>query len=121
MWMQNPITSWRCGMARFIAAALAAMMFILPATAEEVIIIDAPDVKRLRNVDEGFRTSEVTGMTVIGNAGREIGEIDDFVIARGGYLYAIVALEQGMLEAIRDLGADEHIVVPWNQLRKTRR
>lgn len=89
----------------------------LSVQAAKVIVTDAPDVQKLRNVDEGFRTSEIIGMDVYGNSDRYIGEIADFVAARGGYLYAVIEINEGIMQEILDLGDDEYVVVPWDQLR----
>lgn len=84
---------------------------------DRVVVLDRSDVQKLRVIDEGFRTAELIGTEVQGNAGGTIGEIEDFVVARGGYLYAVIDTNDGLLEELTSLGDDETIVVPWNQLR----
>ena len=86
--------------------------------AERVIVIDAPDVQKL-NTEKvpGFRTSDVIGTEVYSNAGKRIGEVDDFVMSRNGYFYAIVDIQEGALESYIDVTNEELVVIPWNQLR----
>ncbi len=89
-----------------------------PAMADDrVVVLDRSDVQKLRVIDEGFRTAELIGTEVQGNAGGTIGEIENFVVARGGYLYAVIDTNDGLLEELTSLGDDETIVVPWDQLR----
>lgn len=86
--------------------------------AERVIVIDAPDVQKLnpQNVP-GFRTSEVIGTDVYSNAGKRIGEVEDFVMSANGYFYAVVDIQNGEIERFVDVTDDELVVIPWNQLR----
>ena len=90
--------------------------------AERVIVIDAPDVQKLNpgNVP-GFRTSEVIGTDVYSNAGKRIGEVEDFVMSGNGYFYAVVDIQQGDVEQYIDVTDDELVVIPWNQLRVSTR
>ncbi|MEQ8234570.1 MAG: PRC-barrel domain-containing protein [Gammaproteobacteria bacterium] len=103
------------------AAACTALAALLGSGAvhadDAVIVLDRADVQKLRSVDEGFRASELVGTDVHGSAGGYIGEVEDFVVARGGYLYAVIDTTQGPLEELASLGDDETIVVPWNELR----
>jgi ribosomal 30S subunit maturation factor RimM len=68
------------------------------ANAQPVVVIDAPDVQKLRSVDESFLTSDIVGMEVYATSGRHIGEVEDFVVARGGFLYAVITLEDDLVE-----------------------
>ena len=102
----------------FIAvASLGALLSSGAFAAEPIVVVDRPDVQKLRMIDEGFRTSDLHGVEVQGNAGKRIGEIEDFVLARGGYLYAVIDTADGPIEELTSLGDDETIVVPWDQLR----
>lgn len=86
--------------------------------AERVIVIDAPDVQKLSSASvPGFRTSEVIGADVYSNAGKRVGEIEDFIMSSGGYFYAVVDIEDGEFEQYVDLADDDLVVIPWDQLR----
>jgi len=103
-----------------VSLALAATLGFATVSAaadDSVIVLDRNDVQKLRVIDEGFRTTELIGIEVQGSAGTTIGEIEDFVVARGRYLYAVIDTDDGPLEELASLGDDETIVVPWNQLR----
>ena len=105
----------RLAMTAFTVAAWCSM----PAHAvDAVLVVDQPDVQKLKVIDQGPRLSEFEGAEVRGNAGKRIGEIEDFVIARGGYLYAIVDTSDGPLEELVDLVEEETIVIPWDELRR---
>ena len=85
---------------------------------DRVIVVDAPDVQKLNSGKvPGFRTSEVIGTDVYSNSGKRIGEVEDFVMSGNGYFYAVVDIQEGVLERTIDLTDDELVVVPWNQLR----
>lgn len=111
------------------AVAAAALGLQIPAVAgpladdvDRVIVVDAPDVQKL-NAERvpGFRTSEVIGTDVYSNAGKRIGEIEDFVMSGNGYFYAVVDVQEGELERYIDITDDELVVIPWNQLRVSSR
>lgn len=109
--MNRIITTVIAGLALCGAAAA-------PATADEnVIVLDAPDIQKLRTDVEGFRIKDIIGTDVYSNGGKRIGELEDFVLARGGYLYAVIDTADGALTDVLDLSEDEIVVVPWNQLR----
>lgn len=101
-----------------IALAMAALCSTQLHAAETAIVVDQPDVQKLKVVDAGVQFSELLGAEVRGNAGKRIGEIEDFVIARGAYLYAVIDTSDGPLEELIDLGNDETVVIPWDQLRR---
>lgn len=105
-----------------VAAATVAALALAPAAiaAEQVLVIDAPDVRKLNTAaDGGFRTSDVIGMDVYSNAGKRIGEVEDFVMSGSGSLYAVVDVEDGAIAQYVDLGDGDEVVVPWRQLRST--
>lgn len=108
-------------MSRFLSVLLAAAAMTLAlqpgtAAAEDVIVIDAPDVQKLDGAAGGFRTSKVIGTDVYSNNGKRIGEIEDFLF-NNGYFYAVVDIQDGPIEPYVELGDDDLVVVPWNQLR----
>lgn len=107
------------------AVAAAAFGSAIPAVgedAERVIVVDAPDVQKLDSDSvPGFRTSEVIGTDVYSNSGKRIGEVEDFVMSGGGYLYAIVDIQDGVLDGALDLIDGEVVVIPWSQLRASPR
>ena len=119
-------------MLRILAAAAVAAAALGPPSAaeagmmsddpERVIVIDAPDVQKL-NPEKvpGFRTSDVIGTDVYSNAGKRIGEVEDFVMSGNGYFYAVVDIQDGEIERFVDVTDDELVVIPWNQLRVTTR
>lgn len=108
-------------MTRFLTAlaAAASLALALPAVssaAEQVIVIDAPDLRKASNATGGFRTSEVIGTDVYSNANKRIGEIDDFAFI-DGKLYAVVDIQDSPLEKYVELDDGDMVVVPWDQLR----
>lgn len=103
-----------------VAALTIALAFGVQAQAAEtetVIMIDAPDIHRIARDMEGFRTSDVVGMKVFSNKGERIGEVEDFVLDRTGHLYAVIDVKDGPLFGLLDIGKDDTVVVPWDQLR----
>lgn len=99
------------------AAGIAVAAQAGSAVAEEVIVVDAPDVQKLNPGSVGgFRTSEVIGTDVYSNAGKRIGEVEDFTYSRG-HLYAVVDIQGGAIERYVELGDGETVVIPVNQLR----
>lgn len=85
---------------------------------EEIIVVDAPDVQKVDPTRvPGFRTSEVIGMEVYSNAGKHIGEVDDFLMSGNGYFYAVVDTEEGEIIDAIDITDGDVVVIPWNQLR----
>jgi len=99
-----------------IAATMAAHLSFA-AVAETRIVIDAPDVQRLAGQYHGASLSELIGTDVYSNSGKRIGEVEDFRIARGGYVYAVIDIQQGPLDGIIELADDDLVVVPLEQLR----
>ncbi len=99
------------------SAAFAASLALGAQAAERVIIIDAPDVRQLRVDTPGRMLSEMIGTDVYGNGGKRIGEVEDFILARGGYLYAVIDVRDGPLDGILELGDGDLVVVPWDELR----
>jgi hypothetical protein len=108
--------SHRCGQA-ITSVALAALLDFNTVDADDrVSVLDRGDLPRLGSLDEGFRTNELLGTDVHGNAGGSIREVENFVVACGGYLYAVIDTADGPLEELVTLGTDETVVVPWNEL-----
>jgi ribosomal 30S subunit maturation factor RimM len=107
-------------MQRYVAGAAAALALALglPALAgDQVIVLDAPDLRKLDRDQRGFLRTEIVGTDVYGNGGKRIGEVKDFVVTRGGYLYAVVDTKEGALDGALDLSDGEDVVVPWDELR----
>lgn len=104
------------------AAAAAVLVVPLAAQAagmEKAIIVDAPDVQKFNTTEvPGFRTSDVVGQDVYSNAGKRIGEVEDFMMSSSGYFYAVVDIEEGPLEPYLDVTEDDVVVIPWDQLRR---
>ena len=84
---------------------------------ETVIMVDAPDIQKIARDKEGFRTSDVIGMEVYSNKGTRIGKVEDFVLDRTGHFYAVIDIHEGPLDGLLELGKDDTVVVPWDQLR----
>lgn len=85
---------------------------------ERVIVVDAPDLFRINKDELGPRFSSLGGREVYSNAGKRIGEIEDFVLTKGGQVYAVIDTSKG---PIRDLlkGDDgETVIVPIQELRQ---
>ena len=108
-------------MTGFAATAAAAFLLAVPvgasAAAEEAIVVDAAGVQKLGKARHGPRITELIGSEVYSNGWERIGEIEDFVIARGGHFYAVIDVADGPLEDAVDVTDDETLVVPWDQLR----
>ncbi len=87
--------------------------------AEDVVVIDRPDLQKLDSRKQGRRMSDLMGKEVYSNNWTRLGEIEDFVFAEGGYLYAVVDTSDGPLDGIIDWPNDGegNAVVPWDQLR----
>lgn len=84
---------------------------------ERVIVLDAPDIQRLATNVAGARISDVIGTDVYTNSGNRIGEVEDFVLGQGGFVYAVIDIQEGVLDGLLDITDDDLVVVPWNQLR----
>lgn len=106
----------RTGFAAAVALAIAAPLGG-PAHAEEVIVIDAPDLQKLGKEYRGKGLRELIGQDVYSNAWKQIGEITDFILTEGGHFYAVVDIDEGPLKQHVKLGEDDTVVVPWDQLR----
>jgi sporulation protein YlmC with PRC-barrel domain len=77
-----------------------------PAQAQDVVVVEV-DVKE---VAEGFRASQLTGMDVANEAGETIGDIDDLIVSKDKVTYAII-------EVGGFLGIGGHLIaVPFNTL-----
>ncbi|MBT5415580.1 MAG: PRC-barrel domain-containing protein [Rhodospirillaceae bacterium] len=100
-----------------LALAFALGVQAQAAETETVIMVDAPDIHRIARDKEGFRTSDVIGMKVYSNKGERIGEVEDFVLDRTGHFYAVIDINDGPLDGLLDLGKNDTVVVPWDQLR----
>jgi sporulation protein YlmC with PRC-barrel domain len=108
-------------MSRFLTVLFAAAAMTLAlqpgtAAAEEVIVIDAPDVQKLDGAVGGLRTSDVIGTDVYSNNGERIGEVEDFLLSNG-HFYAVVDIQDSPIERYVELGDDDMVVIPWDQLR----
>jgi ribosomal 30S subunit maturation factor RimM len=105
-----------------VAAATVVALALAPAAiaAERVLVVDAPDVRKLNAAsDGGFRTNDVIGMDVYSNNGKRIGEVQDFLMSGAGNLYAVVDIQDGAIERYVELSDDDEVVIPWRQLRST--
>jgi ribosomal 30S subunit maturation factor RimM len=112
-------------MTRFrTASAIAAMaaLVLAPAAmaAKQVLVIDAPDIRKINTLDGGFKTSDVIGTDVYSNAGKRIGEVRDFMMSRSGHFYAVVDVQDSPIERYLNVDTDngDVVVVPWRQLRE---
>lgn len=85
------------------------------------IIIDAPDVRKIPENVIGPRFSSLLGESVYSNTGKEIGEIEDFVMARGGEMYAVIDTKKGPLAELAEIVDDEEaiVIVSLRELRRT--
>lgn len=101
-----------------VATAAALSLSAQAAGGEKDIVVDAPDVQKLNlNEVSGFRTMEVVGTDVYGNAGKRIGEVQDFLMSGSGHLYAVIDIQDGPIERYIDLTDGDVVVIPWDQLR----
>jgi sporulation protein YlmC with PRC-barrel domain len=96
---------------RFLSLAILGTSLLIGgpqlAVAQEVEIV-AVDVKR---VGQGYRMSELMGNEVVNDVGEEIGDIDDFIVARDDQdLFAV-------LQVGEFLGLGGHLIaVPFESL-----
>lgn len=84
-----------------------------------VVVVDATDLYRSPGTANGPRLSELSGKPVYGNAGQQIGIIEDFAIARGGEIVAVIDTENGPLDELLEMGDEDMLVVPLRELRTT--
>jgi sporulation protein YlmC with PRC-barrel domain len=80
-------------------------------------VIDQPDVQGFHKQDTGASLSRIIGTDVYSNSGKRLGEVEDFIVAEGGYLYAVIDIQDGPLESVIELPDGDKVVVPWNELR----
>lgn len=88
------------------------------ATEDRVIVVDAPDLFRVSEETVEPRFTELIGREVYSNAGRRIGEIEDFVMARGGEIYAVVDIAGGPVHDLLTLGEGEVLILPLREIRQ---
>ena len=88
------------------------------AAAEPVIIIDAPDLRKISDRTIGPRFSSLLGQPVFSNSGKLLGEVEDFVTARGGGMFAVIDTNEGPLGELEDLIDDEIVIVSLRELRR---
>ena len=88
---------------------------------KNAIIIDAPDIRKIPENVIGPRFSTLLGEPVYSNSGKLIGEIEDFVMARGGEMYAVIDTENGPLAELAELVDDEKniVIVSLRELRRS--
>ena len=108
------MTRFMTAMAATVSLALA--MPAVASAAEQVIVIDAPDLQKASRAASGFRTSEVIGTDVFSNANKRIGEVEDFAFI-GGKFYAVIDIQDSPIEKYIDITDDDLVVVPLDQLR----
>lgn len=112
-------------MNRSIISAIGAVALLTGASVgsvaadEMVVVIDRPDLQTLAKAQGGTRLKDLIGTQVYSNSGVEIGEIEDFVLTQGGFLYAVVDTDDGPLGKLIEWpdGDKGNVVVPWDQLR----
>ena len=89
------------------------------AAANRTVTVDAPDLFRVRESNVEPRFTSLLGVEVYGNRGKRIGEIEDFVLAKDGQIYAIIETAEGPIEELVQIGDDEVVVAPLRELRNT--
>ncbi len=85
---------------------------------DKVIVIDAPDLRRVRKDLTGPRFTTLIGEEIYSNSGKLIGEIEDFVMARGGQMYAVIDTAKGPIQKLLSMGDDEMVILPLRELRR---
>ncbi|MDX1593376.1 MAG: PRC-barrel domain-containing protein [Gammaproteobacteria bacterium] len=85
----------------------------------KVIVVDAPDLFKVPESVTGPRFSTLLGETVYSNKGKRIGEIEDFVLAKGGEMYAVIDTSKDPIADLLDLADDEIVIVPLRELRRS--
>lgn len=84
----------------------------------KVIVIDAPDLRRVRSDLLGPRFTSLIGEEIYSNSGKKIGEIEDFVMARGGNMYAVIDTSKGPIQSLFNMGDDEMVILPLREVRR---
>ena len=109
-----------CGLAIAICApAFAAEKNNTVAEKKQVIVLDAPDLYKIPESAISPRFSTLLGMEVYSNKGKRIGEIEDFVMAKGGKLYAVIDTHKDPIADLLNLNDGELVIAPVRELRKT--
>jgi sporulation protein YlmC with PRC-barrel domain len=85
---------------------------------DKVIIIDAPDLRRVRKDLTGPRFTSLIGEEIYSNSGKLVGEIEDFVMTRGGQMYAVVDTSKGPIQKLLNMGNEEMVILPLRELRR---
>ena len=85
---------------------------------DKVIIIDAPDLRRVRKDLTGPRFTSLIGEEIYSNSGKLVGEIEDFVMTRGGQMYAVVDTSKGPIQKLLNMGDEEMVILPLRELRR---
>jgi sporulation protein YlmC with PRC-barrel domain len=85
---------------------------------DKVIVIDAPDLRRVNKDLTGPRFTSLIGEEIYSNSGKLIGEIEDFVMARGGHMYAVIDTSKGPIQKLLSMGDDEMVILPLRELRR---
>ena len=90
---------------------------------DRVVVIDQPDLRILGWQDQRTRLQSLIGTDVYSNKGARIGEIEDFVLARGGFLFALVDYADGEFTDVIELRGEDagDAVIPWNEIRMMER
>lgn len=104
-----------------IAVAALATLPSAPVQAADdmVVVVDATDLYRNSGPTNGPRLSELSGAPVYGNGGQQIGVIEDFAVARGGEIVAVIDADNGPLDDLLMIADEETLVVPLRELRTT--
>ena len=82
--------------------------------------VDRTDLRRVSEGEVAPRFSSLLGQEVYGSKGKRIGEIEDFVIAKGGEVYAVIDRSEGLLADIASIGDDDIVVVKVRELRRAK-
>lgn len=121
--MQHLTTTAMCAV---IALAMASATPVLAAEeaqnrggSERIIVIDAPDLRKVPEKVIGPRFSTLIGEPIYSNSGKQLGEIEDFVMAKGGAMYAVIDTENGPIEELVEFVDDDIVIVPLGELRRS--
>lgn len=102
----------------FAPAAMGADATTMTKDGEHVLVVDAPDLFKISEKEIGPRFSSLKGKAIYSNAGKEIGEIEDFVMSRDGNVYAVIDTSKGPIKDLLKFNDGEMMILPIRELRR---
>lgn len=85
---------------------------------DRVLVIDAPDLRKVDKELAGPRFTTLIGQEIYSNSGKKIGDIEDFVMTNRGEIYAVIDTSNGPIEKLVKMGDSEMLILPLRELRK---